>query len=483
MYWFLQRVHLTWQFTVGCMGVLMGVVLAQYAPFGVGLEWLFVGLLCWVVAAAAQRRWLLAFACIGGGLVGLWRGAIDQQAMTTYAPLYGKHVEIKGKITEDIDTNARGEAVVRLSANSMAGQPLSGDIWLTLPATAASSLRRSDTLYVDGRLDEGFGNYPASMSQASIRSVVREQPGDVALAVRDHFSEALGRAIHEPAASLGMGYLLGQKRGLPDDLATALQVAGLTHIVVASGYNLTILVRLGRRLFERVSKYVSMLVAAGLIGGFIAITGLSPSMMRAGLVAGLALWAWYYGRKFHPVTLLLFAASLTVLLNPSYAWGNIGWQLSFAAFGGVMIVAPLLGAYFFGQQRLPTVVQIFFETLSAQLATLPIILYVFGKFSAVAVLSNMLILPFVPLTMLCTFVAGVVALVVPGLASVAGMPAQLLLDAMIAVIKWFADITWAQIDWKLGLWAVVAWYVVITLGCFYLQKATKYQLRQASIVE
>ena len=85
--------------------------------------------------------------------------------------------------------------------------------------------------------------------------------------------------------------------------------------------------------------------------------------------------------------------------------------------------------------------------------------------------------------MLCTFVAGVVALVVPGLASVAGMPAQLLLDAMIAVIKWFADITWAQIDWKLGLWAVVAWYVVITLGCFYLQKATKYQLRQASIVE
>ena len=92
------------------------------------------------------------------------------------------------------------------------------------------------------------------------------------------------------------------------------------------------------------------------------------------------------------MTLLLFAASLTVLLNPSYAWGNIGWQLSFAAFGGVMIVAPLLGAYFFGQQRLPTVVQIFFETLSAQLATLPIILYVFGKFSAVAVLSNICLL-------------------------------------------------------------------------------------------
>lgn len=483
MYWLRIKIHPTWYFTASCMGVLVGITAAQWWNSFAEIIWLFVGLICCVLAGAAGRRWLLAVAVLGGGLIGLWRGSIDQQALTTYAPLYGKHVELTGRVVDDSDTNSRGQTTLRLQNVTMEGHGLVGNVWVSTPTPLAANVQRSDTVRVDGKLQLGFGSYPASMVDTKFQLVAREQPGDVALTARNGFSQAVSTAIHEPAASLGIGYLLGQKRGLPDDLATALQVAGLTHIVVASGYNLTILVRLGRRLFEKISKYLSALTGIGLIASFIAITGLSPSMTRAGLVAGLGLWAWYYGRKFHPVTLLSFAAAVTVLFNPSYAWGNVGWQLSFAAFAGVMIVAPLLTAYFFGTERPPSIVQILGETFSAQIATLPIILFIFGKFSAIAIISNLIILPFVPLAMLLTFIAGLTALVVPAWATIVGWPAQLLLDTMIAVIRWCADIPWALVEWRLPLAGVIGWYVALVLACWHMQRASGYKLRNASIVE
>jgi competence protein ComEC len=145
-------------------------------------------------------------------------------------------------------------------------------------------------------------------------------------------SDDVRRSIAEPESSLGIGYLLGQKNNLPSDLVEALKATALTHIVVASGYNLTILVRLGRRLFAKISKYLAMLTSVSLIIGFVAMTGLSPSMTRAGLVSLLSLWAWYVGRKFHPVQLILLVAAGSALLYPVYVWSDIGWLLSFVAF-------------------------------------------------------------------------------------------------------------------------------------------------------
>ena len=118
------------------------------------------------------------------------------------------------------------------------------------------------------------------------------------------------------------------------------------------------------------------------------MTGASPSMVRAGLVTGLSLLAWYVGRKFHPVVLLGLVSAMTVLWNPNYAWGDMGWMLSFAAFAGVIIVAPIMSAYFFSADKVSSVAQILLETLAAQLVTAPIIMVAFGQFKRDFVISK-----------------------------------------------------------------------------------------------
>ncbi|MEI6851032.1 MAG: ComEC/Rec2 family competence protein, partial [Candidatus Saccharibacteria bacterium] len=344
-------------------------------------------------------------------------------------------------------------------------------------------IKRGDKLVLRGTLLEGFGNFSGVMYRASVNQIIQPKPGDIARIVRDWFSDSIKKSIPDPEASLGIGYLVGQRRSLPTDLLLALQLAGLTHIIVASGYNLTILVRLARRLFAKVSKYLSALAAVIMIVSFIAMTGMSPSMSRAGLVSALSLAAWYYGRKFHPIILLCIAICITVLINPSYAWGDLGWQLSFTAFAGVMILAPLTQRYLFGDKKPGTIQQILVETISAQVATAPIIIAAFGQISNVAIVANLLVLPLVPLAMLLTFVAGVGSLLVPSLSIFIGMPATWLLGYMVKVTEYLAGLPWVTSVVSLPWWGVVICYGLIVSLCLYMWRVTKYNLRDTNLVE
>ena len=478
MYRLRMRIHPTWLFTAVLFGVVVGVALAPIAgvvPFIALLPATTLG----AVALYRQKAWMIVLALIAGMLGGLVRGTAGQVELTAYHNLYGHTVMIEGVVVDDIDIVRTGVVRMRIGTVQYAGTQLPGQIWVS--AKSGEQVRRSDVVKVKGMMSEGFGNFAASLVNAEVQSAKRPVPGDVALEVRDGFAAQIRTVIDEPQASLGIGYLLGQKSALPQHLQDALKIAGLTHIVVASGYNLTILVRLCRRLFARISKYLATATSAGLVVGFVAMTGLSPSMSRAGLVALLSLWAWYVGRKFHPVTLLSMVAAITVLVNPSFAWGDVGWLLSFAAFAGVMIVAPLVTAYFFGSDKPPVIVQILIETLAATAVTAPILIASFGYFSNVAILANLLILPFIPLAMLLTTIAGVGAMV--GLGQWIGWAANVLLGAMVHVAEWCAGFSWAQssVAWQ---WVQVVLYVsALVAVCAYLKWRTKLNLYSANIVE
>lgn len=481
-YYFRRPVHTSRQIALICVGIFTGVVLAPSLPWWfTAFSWLLTGIVLCIAAIYKQRAFMLPIALIGGLLVGIWRGQIEQVSLHAYDGLYGKTLQLTGRVSDDMDADRQGNTVLRLKDVQLGSHSLSGALWVSI--SDKGEIWRSDHVTLRGKLQKGFGTFAGVMYRADVMEVERAEPGDVALRTRDWFSDAIRRAVQEPEASLGVGYLVGQRRNLPQNLDVALQTAGLTHIVVASGYNLTILVRLARRLFAKVSKYLAALISGSLIAAFVAVTGLSPSMSRAGLVAGLSLLAWYYGRRFHPLILLSIAVATTVLFNPSYAWGDVGWQLSFAAFGGVMLLAPLLQAYFFGSKKPGTIRQVLGETMAAWLCTLPILIITFGYVSNVAIVANLLILPLVPLAMLLTFIAGIGTLILPAAAVIIGMPATLLLHYMTSIAEYMASLPWAKTEINISGWQVLLMYVgILGLG-LYMWWRTRLNLRNTSIVE
>lgn len=483
-WWFIWRdIHASWLIAVLSLGIVCGVILAPSLP----PNWFYPGI--WLLVSGGligigfwkHKLYCVIFILLAGAIIGLWRSSISLSELAPYNQLTGQLATISGTVAEDTDIGKNNELVVRLKDLEIQDQAIAGTIWASLAGRA--DIKRGDRVTIHGVIGEGFGSFSAAMYRANIVRVQRPSPGDVGRQARDWFADRVREEIDEPEVSLGLGYLVGQRRALPPELSEALQIAGLTHVIVASGYNLTILVRFARRIFVKVSKYLAAISAAAMIFSFLLITGMSPSMSRAGLVAGLSLLAWYYGRKFHPLVLLPFAAAVTLLINPSYGWSDLGWQLSFAAFAGVMIVAPLAQAYFFGSKKPGMIRQILGETITAQLATLPILVLAFGLFSNVAVVANLLILPLVPLAMLFVFMTGLAVIIVPPLAGFIGQLTSWLLQYMTTVAQYLAHVPWAQTSLVITPWAVAVYYACLIGACFYMWRKTHYSLRDSNIIE
>ena len=146
-------------------------------------------------------------------------------------------------------------------------------------------------------------------------------------------------------------------------------------------------------------------------------------------------------------------------------------------------MAPLAQRYLFGDKKPGLVRQILGETVSAQIATAPIIIASFGQLSNVAIVSNLLVLPLVPIAMLLTFIAGFGGLVLPTIAWVIGLPTTWLLRYMINVIQYLSSLPWVTSTVNLTWWGVAVCYTVIVSVCLYMSHVTKYNLYDANLVE
>ena len=479
MWWLRQLVRVEWRIGIACAGFLVGVYVASFfgAPVYIGVG----AALASIILFLFGRLYATALLLFSSFIVGLGYGsAVFSYNYTAYKPLLGKAIEFTGRVKEDVVTDAKGRRSLQLGSIQVRGSPLGGSVYTSL--RSSEEILRSDEVVIRGVAEQGFGNFSLSIKNAQVVEVRRAETDDVGRTVRDWFARHVRMLIPEPAASLGVGYLTGQKSALPEDLSESLKIAGLTHIVVASGYNLTILVRLARRLLLPVSKFTAAMAAVGMVVAFMAVTGLSPSMTRAGIVSGLSILFWYYGRKVHPLVLLLFVAAVTAVYRPGYLWGDLGWQLSFSAFFGVMVIGPLMHRYFYGDARTNVLQQTLTETIAAHIATVPIIAMQFGVMSHVAIVANLLVVPLVPLAMLLTFICGLWAIIGVGWSSLVSFPTARLLDYMVGVAQYVAEIEWAQSQLEVPgfIWAIYA--VVVIAGCLWMKYAAGYDMRTSDVV-
>ncbi len=238
-------------------------------------------------------------------------------------------------------------------------------------------------------------------------------------------------------------------------------MVGLVHIVAVSGYNLTILVRATSRLKMR-SKYQQLVLSLSLIVAFVLMTGFSASIVRAAIVSGLGLWAWFYGRELRPFLLIAFAAAITGFINPFYVWGDLSWYLSFLAFFGVLIVSPLIAARLF-KHRPKILALVVLETLSAELMTLPLIMMTFSQLSLIGLVANALVVPLVPLAMLLSAIAAAAGMLIPAFAGWLAWPANNLLTYMLDVAHLLSGLPSIFLHRSISLQAMLGFYAAVLL--------------------
>lgn len=329
---------------------------------------------------------------------------------------------------------------------------------------------RGDTVRITGKLYPTRGGFQARMSYSQLERVGLDNSPVHSFTRK--FAAGIQSALPEPAASFGLGILIGQRTTLPDELIQQLTLVGLVHIVAVSGYNLTILVRAAARL-KLPSKFQQMVLSVFLVIFFLLVTGFSASIVRAAVISLLGLWAWYYGRRIRPIVLILFAAALTGMVNPFYVWSDLGWYLSFLAFFGVLIIAPMVARLLRLSSKAMTMILI--ETLSAELMTLPVIMMTFGQVSLVSIIANALVVPLIPIAMLLTAIAAAAGALLAPIAGWFAWPATLLLTYILDVVQILASLPFALKHYSINTFIMVGLYIFLLVFVLTMQRKLKKQ--------
>ena len=455
-----------------CLAVCAGVVLARFVTWdNAQLLWIIVPFVVFGLRKQNALALLLLVILFGG--LGWWRGSEYMHKLAIFESFHYQKVTLVGKATDDAVYGERYQLEFAMSDVTLTNPnqtPLVGNVMVRGFGEAA--VYRGDVVRVTGKLYPTRGNNLASVSFAELQ--VQERGTFWVDELRRNFASGMYSALPEPAASFGLGLLIGQRSTLPDSTKEQLQHTGLTHIIAVSGFNLTIIVLACRRLLAKRSKFQATFVCLALIGLFLLITGSSPPIVRASVISVLAIAAWYYGRNIKPLVLLLVAAAATVLANPLYLWGNVSWYLSFLAFFGVLVLAPLVTKRLFGDKEPKLLVSILIESACATVLVLPYILYIFGEMSLIGLPANLLVIPFIPLAMVLALVAGLAGMAVSAIAGWLAWPANTLLTYMLDVANILSRIphTFMQkIDFSLV--AMLASYLTIAFVTFILWGKTK----------
>lgn len=458
------RFRQTTTLSFGLTAFIVGLASSRLVSFENAV--VFVALIC-LLAPLLFCRNLLSLLSISiiGILLGLFRGSVFLQSILPYGSLAKRPVTITATATSDAVYGQRSQLtfdVGNISLEQPINQKLVGTIGVG--GFGQNMIYRGDKVRVQGKLYPTRGSRQARISFAQIRVVEKGESGIDK--VRRRFAAGLQSAVPEPLGSFGLGILIGQRTTLPDSLNDDLSIVGLTHVVAVSGYNLTIMVHLAQQLARKRSKYQSTILTLSFIGLFLVITGSSASIVRAAIVSTLSLWAWCYGRKFKPILLILIAAALTAGWFPLYLWSDIGWHLSFLAFFGVLYVAPEFQRRYLNNRKPRIILQLVLETTAAQVMTLPLIMYIFGRLSLISLLANMLVVPLIPIAMAASFVAGLAGMIIPAVSGWFSWPATLLMTYMLDIVRLAAALPNASVMQFMSVWQLVICYAIIALILF-----------------
>lgn len=392
--------------------------------------------------------------CFAGGLARMeWALKTNP---STLAASVGEKVELTGVVVTEPEVTAKSTRLTVLVDGER----------ILVSTDRYATVAYGDEIKFSGKLKEPeafeteFGrtfDYPGYLAVRNIFytvsfatiEVMATGKGNPVLATLIHskqrFLEQIKLVIPEPAVGLGAGLLLGVKSSLGEEIEEAFRATGIIHIVVLSGANIMLIVIfLMYTLAFVVSVRTRAVIGIGSIILFALMVGFSATVVRASIMAVLIMTALLLGRQYAILRALFCAGIIMLLLNPLLLVYDIGFQLSFLATLGLVLVAPQFEMRMRGISSKFKLKEYFLATLSTQLAILPLLLYQIGQFSAVAILVNMAVLPMVPVAMLATFIAGVIGFISPAAATVVGVIATGTLTYIITIATKVANLPFAS---------------------------------------
>ena len=289
----------------------------------------------------------------------------------------------------------------------------------------------------------------------------------VVLPVRRGVRRGVACNLSGGAAGLLNGILLGEKRGVPDDVRTAFTRAGVNHVLAVSGLHVGLIAAVvffglgafgcGRRTTAWATVCAVLLYAL--------VTGLPPSVVRASMMSAIAILGRLGNTQGEGLNSLGLAGFLILIFRPQDLF-DVGFQLSFSATGGILLFYRPIRAWLpagraggLGQWVwTPLAVSV-----AAQVGTLPFVLIYFGLLSVVSVLANLVVVPLMAAAVALGLLGVIVFHVSSPIAALLNGANWIVLKGAIQAATLFAEPAWAAVEVPRPGWTVLGLYLCAAL--------------------
>jgi len=289
------------------------------------------------------------------------------------------------------------------------------------------------------------------------------------LILKQRINFGLNKIIPEPQLSLMKSLFFGGKANLPFEFKKQIRQVGLSHLIAVSGLHLTIVTQIVSTCLNALllTGFLNFLFSVFFILGFVVMADFSASVVRAAIMAILLLIARLNHRLYNSSFALIFAVLFMVFLNPKIIIEDFGFQLSVLATLGIVYFYPVLEKWPFWQKdifksQLAFLKETMLLSFSALLFVAPWIIYQTQVFSLVTPLTNILIVPLVPIIMILGFLVALLSFIFFPLAFLLGFCLNFLLSYMMAVIKIFSSWRMSEILFpSLALSWLIFYYLLL----------------------
>lgn len=284
------------------------------------------------------------------------------------------------------------------------------------------------------------------------------------LIIRNRIVRVIEESLPKQQAALLNGMLIGYREGLSDDVQQAFSDAGLTHIMAVSGMNIAFivlpLVFISRKLY--LNQKVANTAIIAFLAAFLLVTGFTPSVVRAVIMAVIILIGQMLRREADIITSISLAAMLLLLYNP-YMLSDVGFQLSFVATLSLVLFYKNIRAYI-PQKYIPGfIAETIAVTLAAQIGVIPVTAFYFNKVSMISLLSNLIVVPLVQIVTVVGVIMAALGQVNILLSQAVGYLNSTFLSFILYVTKVSSQLPFAALRVVTPSFAAILLYYVVVL--------------------
>ncbi len=424
--------------------------------------------------------WIAMLALLAAVGAMYWTGYNTYQK-NKVASVVGRNGAITGHVVAARRSEKSQQLIVKMDAQ--------GGGTISATARAYPLLRYGDVIAIKGaikRPDEKNGSYLMkdgifATAQFPEVQLIKQHDGNPVLtkllAIRQQAVAVYKRALPTEEAALLAGITLGERAEFDAEFKASMANSGTTHLVALSGYNISVVAEaillLCGFVMRRTAAFYATLMA---VIGFVIMAGAEASVVRAAIMGSIVLLAGYIGRAHSMRNAIAISAAAMVLWNPNVLRYDLGFQLSFLALIGIVYCKPYLdrvikrkkNGFLDWRENLS-------GTLSAQLMVFPVLMNAVGSFSLISLLSNIVILAFIPVTMGLGFVIAGLGFIVEPLAMIPAWIASLLLKYEIGMINLFGAHKGFTLPMN-GAWVMV--YYMLAAGVLLYIRSCKTQVER-----